>query len=602
VAVAVDGCVSRKCPDGEDLVDGKCVADDADAMADENDGSVELNGRRGDSGQSADASGALLDAGSADRGVRIEDGGMQGAKAVAGDAGSNCPFPVSACWSDADGDGYAVSKSKRKDVCGVCPEGSTPIEPAGDAVDCKDDDPDVYPRRCWPDADKDGYPADVDDAVRVCASKCTKEFTTAEPVNGTADCDDVSEDVHPSAMESCNGEDDDCDKATDEDADPTCSLAHGTGVCVKGKCAIKTCKEGYDDCDEDVENGCEQTLDTEEHCGACRNVCDGAASCEGKGVGQCVCHPPSFGDGITCQGLGPLSAGYQWSCAVEPNDDAACWGQYTLDSQVATAGYRQVAGAWLLFGFCGLELDGDITCTNGSVATAAFSHLDESFLQVVMGTDFACGLTSDLEAVCSGLTAQNTTVTQGGPYTMLAAGSTHACGLREDDSTVECWGDPVASSSNVCPGASCPQATPPSGKFVQIAAGGQTSCALTQDGQVTCWGNGKTNSGQDFDYGQAVPPTTAMSWISVGAAHACGIRADNHKAVCWGAGKPGNNRTYDRGQASPPSDQTFVMLSAGGFHTCGLTTSQKIVCWGDNAQHQCDAPDGEFPLTPSADD
>ncbi len=40
-----------------------------------------------------------------------------------------------------------------------------------------------------------------------------------------------------------------------------------------------------------------------------------------------------------------------------------------------------------------------------------------------------------------------------------------------------------------------------------------------------------------------------------------------------------------------PRDLRYLRVSAGGFHTCGVTVDGEIVCWGDNRRGQCDAPE-----------
>jgi hypothetical protein len=53
----------------------------------------------------------------------------------------------------------------------------------------------------------------------------------------------------------------------------TCQFAHGVGVCKAGVCTLGACAGGFGDCDGDPANGCEQRLDTSQHCGACGRGC-----------------------------------------------------------------------------------------------------------------------------------------------------------------------------------------------------------------------------------------------------------------------------------------------------------------------------------------
>lgn len=56
---------------------------------------------------------------------------------------------------------------------------------------------------------------------------------------------------------------------------------HGQALCEGGRCGTR-CAQGFDDCDRQPDNGCEQSLDTPSHCGACGRACDfahGEARC-----------------------------------------------------------------------------------------------------------------------------------------------------------------------------------------------------------------------------------------------------------------------------------------------------------------------------------
>ncbi len=59
----------------------------------------------------------------------------------------------------------------------------------------------------------------------------------------------------------------------------------GSAVCTK------TCFPGYGDCDEDLEaNGCEQRLNSDQHCGACGNACTNGTKCVlSDDTWQCGC-------------------------------------------------------------------------------------------------------------------------------------------------------------------------------------------------------------------------------------------------------------------------------------------------------------------------
>jgi hypothetical protein len=79
-------------------------------------------------------------------------------------------------------------------------------------------------------------------------------------------------------------------------------------------------------------------------------------------------------------------------------------------------------------------------------------------------------------------------------------------------------------------------------------------------------------------------PLPSFVSVSAGGSHSCGVRNDGI-VLCWGA------NLYN--QSSPPAT-SFVAVSAGAGHTCGLTSTQTIACWGDNSRGQSTPPPGTF--------
>lgn len=84
----------------------------------------------------------------------------------------------------------------------------------------------------------------------------------------------------------------------------------------------------------------------------------------------------------------------------------------------------------------------------------------------------------------------------------------------------------------------------PSGapRFVAIAAGGDHTCALAEDGTAWCWGSdtrGQLGDGAPVGEPRAVPVRVAggLAFVSLalGEHHSCGI-AGGGEAYCWGSG------------------------------------------------------------------
>ncbi len=86
-----------------------------------------------------------------------------------------------------------------------------------------------------------------------------------------------------------------------------------------------------------------------------------------------------------------------------------------------------------------------------------------------------------------------------------------------------------------------------------------------------------------------VPVAGGLVFISLttGWFHTCGLSRSG-TAYCWGdnvEGQLGNGSGVDSSLVPVPvsGGLTFVALSAGSLHTCGLTSTHAVYCWGDDS-------------------
>jgi alpha-tubulin suppressor-like RCC1 family protein len=124
-------------------------------------------------------------------------------------------------------------------------------------------------------------------------------------------------------------------------------------------------------------------------------------------------------------------------------------------------------------------------------------------------------------------------------------------------------------------------------------AGNAVTCGIASDGAAYCWGvtSGVTPA--------IVPGNVAFQSLSVGGFHRCGV-ATGGAAFCWGTntfGQLGNGAQWIMDPSTPvlvSGGLSFHSVSAGGTHTCGVTTGGAVYCWGNNIGGQLGAPTAEF--------
>ena len=131
----------------------------------------------------------------------------------------------------------------------------------------------------------------------------------------------------------------------------------------------------------------------------------------------------------------------------------------------------------------------------------------------------------------------------------------------------------------------------------RVAVGETHICALTNAGEVRCWGS--NDSGQLGDgsrAGQRVTPVqtaglgSGVATVATGTRHSCALTASGG-VRCWGHnvyGQLGNGTTTDRSVAADVTGLTggIVAFAGGSEHSCALTTSGAVKCWGLNSDGQ----------------
>jgi alpha-tubulin suppressor-like RCC1 family protein len=366
-----------------------------------------------------------------------------------------------------------------------------------------------------------------------------------------------------------------------------------------------------------------------------------------------------------------LSAGPTHTCALLITGDVLCWGTATGgrlgyantnnvgdNEDPASAGPVFAMGAVMQvaagsFHTCVLGDAGQVRCwgtnSGGELGYGNTIQIGDDELprvagdvdvggkvtQITAGSGFTCALLEGGAVRCWGVNdgrlgypnvgnigdnespASAGDVDLGGPAIQISAGVGHACAVLVGGK-LRCWGDnsfgqlgygneetigddeTPASAGDV----------PVGGTVVQVTAAQFYTCARFVDGTMRCWGFGGDSFGSDgnLGYGFAVtvgddetpasmpvvPVGAGVLDIAAGDGHTCAVTTTNH-VKCWGLageGRLGYGNTTKIGDNETPSsvgdvpvlpvgdNRAITQVSVGGANTCALIAGGSVRCWG----------------------
>jgi alpha-tubulin suppressor-like RCC1 family protein len=287
-----------------------------------------------------------------------------------------------------------------------------------------------------------------------------------------------------------------------------------------------------------------------------------------------------------------VSAGESHTCGMTTDNRAYCWGDNFV-------------------GELGIGTSDDVTHSTPVLVAGGLR-----FRQVSAGFLTTCGVTTDRRAYCWGYNrigqvgdgtdaatdVANTErhspvpVVGGHQFSQIETNLDHTCGLSYPDGKAYCWGSNSEGQLGIGSNDDVPHNTPlpVSGglTFRRLTAGHEHTCGLTTNSKIYCWGlNADGQLGDGTEVGRRKTPRLvtgglAFGWVDAGRNHTCAITTES-RAFCWGYGKSGERGDGSvteriRAPRAVLGGHVFTRVSAGAFHTCGVTPSNQAWCWGNN--------------------
>ena len=295
-----------------------------------------------------------------------------------------------------------------------------------------------------------------------------------------------------------------------------------------------------------------------------------------------------------------VAAGLDTSCALTTEGQVRCWGSNS-DQTFATLGYPP-------------QSLGD------EPYPIAVPGLEQGVSLLASSPDFSCGAFGTAGVSCwgsfwvsdglGGFTYKDVTATPimgWGSVTSLTVGDAHACGLTVDGGA-ECFGGnthgEVGDQTQYVRVSAVP-VTVVTGGIRKIVAGGNSTCVITTDGGLGCFGrNDEGELGDGTRTGRLLPVTPIgmdadVADVSTNEETTCAVKTDG-SVYCWGINTWGTlGLQADASAWTDPADRddsgsedltiptqvvgvsNAVAVRVGPDFACAILQDHTLMAWGN---------------------